>query len=46
MSQLAHDLLAHDRRALARAITLVESTRTDHRNESDELLAEIIAHTG
>ncbi len=46
MSQLAHDLLAHDRRALARAITLVESTRPDHRNESDELLAEIIAHTG
>ncbi len=46
MSQLAHDLLAHDRRALAQAITLVESTRTDHRNESDELLAEIIAHTG
>ena len=46
MSQLAHELLAHDRRALARAITLVESTRPDHRNESDELLAEIIAHTG
>lgn len=46
MSQLAHDLIAHDRRALARAITLVESTRPDHRNESDELLAEIIAHTG
>ncbi len=46
MSQLAHDLLTHDRRALARAITLVESTRPDHRNESDELLAEIIAHTG
>jgi LAO/AO transport system kinase len=27
-----------DRRALARAITLVESTRADHRGEADELL--------
>ena len=33
-------LLAGDRRALARAITLVESTRADHREEADALEAE------
>jgi LAO/AO transport system kinase len=34
-----------DRRALARAITLVESTRTDHRSEAEELLNTILAQT-
>ncbi len=46
MTKLAEKLIAGDRRALARAITLVESTRPDHRVESDELLAEIISSTG
>ncbi len=46
MTKLAEELIAGDRRALARAITLVESTRPDHRVESDELLAEIISSTG
>ncbi len=39
-------LLSGDRRALARAITLVESTRADHRAEADELLAALLPHTG
>lgn len=30
-----------DRRALARAITLIESTRADHRHQADSLLAEL-----
>ena len=35
-----------DRRALARAITLVESTRPDHRSEADALLTELLPATG
>lgn len=37
---------AGDRRALARAITLVESTRDDHRQQADALLAELRGHRG
>ena len=39
-------LLAGDRRALAQAITLVESTRADHRVRADALLAEVLPHSG
>ena len=39
-------MLDGDRRALARAITLVESTRADHRDEAEALLAEVLPHTG
>lgn len=39
-------LMSGDRRSLARAITLVESTRTDHRDRADALLAELLPHTG
>ena len=35
-----------DRRALARAITLVESTRADHRAEADALLARLQSRVG
>src|SRR5947208_3828114 len=35
-----------DRRALARAITRVESTRADHRAEAEALLAEVLPHVG
>ncbi|HVN51933.1 MAG TPA: methylmalonyl Co-A mutase-associated GTPase MeaB [Acidimicrobiales bacterium] len=35
-----------DRRALARAITLVESTRPDHRAEADEVLTALLPETG
>ena len=43
---LLKPLLAGDRRALARAITLIESTRADHRERADGLLAEILPRTG
>ena len=39
-------LLAGDRRALAQAITLVESTRIDHRERADALLAALLPHAG
>src|SRR5262245_17308545 len=39
-------LLAGDRRALAQAITLIESTRADHRERADTLLASVLPHTG
>ena len=43
---LLKPLLAGDRRALARAITLIESTRGDHRERADALLAEVLTHAG
>ncbi len=39
-------LLAGDRRALARAITLIESTREDHRERADALMTALLPHTG
>ena len=39
-------LLAGDRRAQAQAITLIESTRSDHRARADALLAAILPHSG
>ena len=43
---LADGLLAGERRALARAITLTESTRADHRARADALLNALLPHTG
>ncbi len=43
---LAEAVLAGDRRALARAITLIESTRADHRAEATALLEALLPHTG
>lgn len=43
---LADAILAGDRRALARAITIIESTRADHRALSSALLEELMPHTG
>jgi len=34
------------RRAIAKAITLLESTRPDHRMQADELLTALLPHTG
>ncbi|WP_293634217.1 methylmalonyl Co-A mutase-associated GTPase MeaB [Polaromonas sp.] len=34
------------RRAIAKAITLLESTRGDHRTQGDELLTALLPHTG
>jgi LAO/AO transport system kinase len=35
-----------ERRAIAKAITLLESTRVDHRAQADELLTALLPHTG
>jgi LAO/AO transport system kinase len=43
---LAQRVVEGDRRALAQAITLVESSRPDHREEADALLADVLPHTG
>ena len=37
---------ASQRRAIAKAITLLESTRTDHRVQADDLLTGLLPHTG
>jgi len=34
------------RRAMAKAITLLESTRADHRTQADALLTDLLPHTG
>ncbi len=43
---LAALVRAGDRRALARAITMAESTRPDHRRAAEALLDELLADTG
>jgi LAO/AO transport system kinase len=45
-SALAAEIRAGDRRSLARGITLVESTRADHRAEAVALLDELLPSTG
>ena len=43
---LLHGTAPVQRRAMAKAITLLESTRTDHRALADELLTAMLPHTG
>jgi LAO/AO transport system kinase len=43
---LAEGVVAGDRAAIARAITLVESRRADHRERAQELLGELLPRTG
>ncbi len=43
---LAEGICRGDRRALARAITLVESTRRDHRRQAEVLLETMLPETG
>ena len=45
-TELARAVREGDRRALARAITLVESTRADHRDDAVALLDAILPATG
>ena len=42
---VVHGTLAQQRRAMAQAITLLESTRADHRAQGDELLTALLPHT-
>jgi LAO/AO transport system kinase len=46
LRSLAQALRGGDRRALARALTLVESTRADHRAQADALLHLLLPATG
>jgi LAO/AO transport system kinase len=46
VKSLSERVIAGDRRALAQAITLVESTRADHRAEADALLDAVLPQTG
>jgi len=43
---LAAAIRAGDRRALARAVTLVESTRADHRAQAEQLVEMLLPQTG
>ncbi len=43
---LADEVLGGDRRALARAITLIESTRPDHRRAAEALLKRFLPESG
>jgi LAO/AO transport system kinase len=45
-AELGERLRAGDRRALARAISLVESTRADHRAQAEALLSELLPFSG
>ncbi|MDA0786043.1 MAG: methylmalonyl Co-A mutase-associated GTPase MeaB [Proteobacteria bacterium] len=45
-AQLAEAVCTGNRRALARAITLIESTREDHRARAEQLLELLLPHTG
>jgi LAO/AO transport system kinase len=45
-NDLATNIRAGDRRALARAVTLVESTRADHREEAEGLVEALLPQTG
>jgi LAO/AO transport system kinase len=46
VAALVDGVLAGDRRVVARAITLVESRRPDHRDQAQQLLVELLPHTG
>lgn len=43
---LVQGVLAGQRRALARAITLIESTRPDHRHLAEDVLHQLLPYTG
>ncbi len=44
--QLADGVLAGQRRSLAKAITLIESTRADHQQRAQQLLTSLLPRTG
>jgi LAO/AO transport system kinase len=46
VTKLAEQVRAGDRRALAQAITLIESTREDHRGDAEALLEALLPHAG
>jgi LAO/AO transport system kinase len=44
--QLVDGVLAKQRRALAKTITLIESTRDDHQQRAQKVMAALLPHTG
>jgi len=46
LQSLVHGSATAQRRAMAKAITLLESTRVDHRAQADAMLTEMLPHTG
>ncbi|NLV78302.1 MAG: methylmalonyl Co-A mutase-associated GTPase MeaB [Rhodococcus sp.] len=46
LDALADAVLGSDRAGLARAITLIESTRDDHRDQAQQLLLRLLPHAG
>ena len=46
LQSLRHGDPTEQRRAMAKAITLLESTRSDHRVLADALLASVLPHSG
>lgn len=46
IADAADAVRAGDRRALARAITLIESARDDHREQAEALISALLPHTG
>ncbi|MEC7301708.1 MAG: hypothetical protein VXV97_03965 [Pseudomonadota bacterium] len=46
MENQFNSILEGNRRALARAITLIESTRADHREQAEAQLAALMPHCG
>jgi LAO/AO transport system kinase len=46
VAALVEGVRAGDRRVMARAITLVESRRGDHREQAQQLLVELLPHAG
>ncbi|MFN3957522.1 MAG: methylmalonyl Co-A mutase-associated GTPase MeaB [Tepidimonas ignava] len=46
LQALRHGAPMQQRRAMAKAITLLESTRADHRQQADALLEALLPHTG
>jgi len=46
LDALLHGDAAQQRRSIAKAITLLESTRPDHRAQADELLTALLPHAG
>ena len=46
ISEIVTGILKNDRKTLAQAITLIESTRVDDRKNADKLLSKLLPHTG
>lgn len=46
MNELGDKIIAGNRRAIAKAITLIESSRTDHQKDAQELLNALLPYTG